>query len=133
MIRHVVLALSLFGFSAAYAETVFVTQVTNAEAEVLLADSFNRTLYVFDKDVGQAVPTCTADCAETWPPYTISREEAATLTAPLAAVARANKQLQLTYMGRPLYTFAFERTKGADLGDGLGGVWHYVEVKAEKK
>ena len=106
-----------------------VRVVTNDEGERLLADSFSKTLYVFDLDQQKPAPVCTGDCAEVWPPYIVTDAEAATLKAPLATVARANKKLQLTYQGRPVYTYIFDRKKGDDMGDGLGGVWHYIEVK----
>ena len=37
--------------------------------------------------------------------------------------------IQLTYEGRPVYTYAFDRVKGDDHGDGIGGVWHYIEIE----
>ena len=106
----------------------FVSQITNDEGEVLLTDQFQRTLYVFDRDMGQAQSVCTGGCAETWPPYIVDAQEAAALTAPLGTLARGNG-LQLTYAGRPVYTFAFDRMIGDDHGDGLGGVWHYIEIQ----
>lgn len=106
-----------------------VNEVVNDEGEKLVADSFNRTLYVFDLDQGKAAPACAADCAEVWPPYIVSDEEAAVLVAPLGTIVRANKKLQLTYDSRPVYTYAFDRDLGDDKGDGLGGVWHYIELE----
>jgi predicted lipoprotein with Yx(FWY)xxD motif len=107
----------------------FVVEFTNDEKEVLITDEYHRTLYVFDNDLKQKSSVCNANCAETWPPYVVTAEEAATLKAPLGTLARANKSLQLTYLGRPLYLYAFDRAVGDDLGDGLGGVWHYIEIK----
>ncbi|WII72644.1 hypothetical protein QJS83_02010 [Bdellovibrio sp. 22V] len=107
------------------------TAVTNAEGEMLLADSIGKTLYVFDPDLNQPMPTCKETCAEIWPPYLLTAEEVATLTAPLGMVRRHNNQMQLTYNGRPVYTYAFDRVKGDDLGDGIGGVWHYVELESK--
>ena len=107
----------------------FVGAVTNSRGQSLLADTFARTLYVFDPDQGSASAKCAADCAEIWPPYLLNAAEAAGLAAPLGSIARANKKLQLTYNGRPVYSFAFDRTLGDDRGDGLGGVWHSIAVK----
>lgn len=105
------------------------TVVTNDEGEKLLANSSGNTLYVFDMDNGKPTSVCNGDCAEVWPPYLLSGDEAAGLKAPYAAVARNNKKLQLTYEGRPVYTYAFDRGEAADSGDGIGGVWHYIEVE----
>ncbi|MBC7538602.1 MAG: hypothetical protein H7281_07265 [Bacteriovorax sp.] len=122
-------ALTIFASTAMADSTKLVTQVKNDEAEVLLADTFGRTLYVFDQDLGSSTSKCTADCAEVWPPYIVSAEEAAALPAGLGTVVRANKKLQLTYEGRPLYTFASDRAVGDDKGNDLGSVWHYIEIK----
>jgi predicted lipoprotein with Yx(FWY)xxD motif len=105
------------------------TVSTNDEGESLVADSIGKTLYVFDPDMNQATPKCVGDCAEQWPPYVLTAAEAAGLQSPLGSVARANNKIQLTYNGRPVYTFALDRIKGDDLGDGLGGVWHYIEIQ----
>lgn len=104
------------------------TTVVNDEKEALLADGFQRTLYIFDLDLGQKTPKCVADCAEVWPPYIITPAEAATLKAPLGSIARANGKLQLTYEGKPLYQYIFDRVQGDDKGDGIGDVWHYIKL-----
>jgi predicted lipoprotein with Yx(FWY)xxD motif len=105
------------------------TEVINDENEVLLADSFGKTLYTFDLDTGSNTSKCKGDCAEVWPPYIITTEESATLAPPLGTILRANKKLQLTYQGQPLYTYIFDRTLTDEKGDGIGGVWHYIEIK----
>lgn len=106
-----------------------VTVVTNDEKEKLLSDGTGRTLYVFDADLGKTVPACNGDCAEVWPPYLVTKEEAVALKAPLAAAIRANGKLQLLYQTRPVYTYALDRKVGDDRGDKIGGVWHYIEIK----
>ncbi|WP_374076099.1 hypothetical protein [Bdellovibrio bacteriovorus] len=105
------------------------TIVTNDDGEKLVADSIGKTLYVFDPDMNKPTPTCTGDCAEVWPPYILTDEEALDLKAPLGHVLRANNKAQLTYEGRPVYTYAFDRVEGDDFGDGIGGVWHYIELE----
>ncbi len=112
---------------------VELTTVTvNDEGEHLLADTKGNTLYVFDLDQGKPAPTCSTDCAEVWPPYLISASEAKNLVAPLGSIARANKKVQVTYEGRPVYTYAFDRGVAADAGDDIGGVWHYIELEEAK-
>ena len=114
---------------AGYDAVNLITQVKKDENKVLVADSVGKTLYVFDLDKEAALPKCNADCAEVWPPYLITEEEAATVKAPLGVIARANKKMQLTYDGRPVYTYIFDRSQGDDKGDGLGGVWHDIELE----
>lgn len=131
MSRILFLAIALTVTMSAQADqsTSLATHVTNDEKEVLLADSFQRTLYIFDVDNGSGTSKCTADCAEVWPPYIISADEAKGLQAPFSAVTRANKKLQLAFDGHPLYTYMLDRMVGDDHGDGIGGVWHYIQVK----
>ena len=88
---------------------------------------FTVTLYVFDLDSGNT-SKCVADCAEVWPPYILQATEAAALQAPLGSIVRANKKVQLTFNGKPVYTYTFDRKIGDDQGDGVGGVWHYITL-----
>ncbi len=101
----------------------------NEEKENLLADTRGNTLYVFDIDQNQSTSQCNAACAEVWPPYLLTDVEAAAVKAPLGVVVRLNKKVQLTYEGRPVYTYAFDRGVAADAGDGIGDVWHYIEIE----
>ena len=101
----------------------------NEEGENLLADTKGNTLYVFDLDQSQKVPACTAKCSEIWPPYLLTADEVGQLKAPYGAISRENKNVQLTYEGRPVYAYAYDRGAAADAGDGIGGVWHYIEIK----
>ncbi len=109
--------------------TALTREVTNDEQEILLADSFGKTLYTFDLDIGAVTSKCKGDCAEVWPPYILSEEEKAKLVAPFGFVERTNKKIQLTFKGLPLYTYIFDRNEGEDKGDNIGGVWHYVEIE----
>lgn len=128
--KHLILTSLLTLLSAtSFAQNSLITETRNDEQEILVADSIGKTLYVFDIDQGSNTSKCNADCAEVWPPYLITTAEAAGLKAPLGAVERANKKLQLTYEGRPVYTYIFDRAQGDDHGDGLGGVWHYIELE----
>lgn len=104
-------------------------EVTNQESETLLADSIGKTLYVFDIDLGQSSSRCQGECAEIWPPYLISQAESQNLQAPLGFILRPNRQVQLTFKGRPVYTYAFDRIRGDELGDGVGGVWHDIVIR----
>jgi predicted lipoprotein with Yx(FWY)xxD motif len=101
----------------------------NDEGEHLLANSRGNTLYVLDVDLNQPSPKCNGACAEVWPPYLLSEEEVASVKAPLGVIARDNRKSQLTYNGRPVYSDAFDRGAAADAGDGIGGVWHYIEIE----
>ncbi len=99
-------------------------QTRSGLASVLVLEN-GMTLYVFDPDQGRPAPACAADCAEKWPPILLTPEEEANLKIPgLGSIKRANGLSQLTYKGRPLYTYFADRIPGHAKGDGLGNVWH---------
>ena len=106
---------------------------TTKEGSSLLIDTKGNTLYVFDADLNTPGSVCNASCAELWPPYLITNTEARALTAPLGSIARDNKKVQLTHNGRPVYAYALDRGVADTTGDGIGNVWHIIEVKDEVK
>lgn len=107
-----------------------LTQVTTTgNGAAVLANTLGGTLYVFDVDQGKATPACAGACAEIWPPYLLSDAEMKEIAAPYGAIHRASAQNQLTFNGRPVYTYAFDRKSGDDLGNGLGNVWHVIGQK----
>lgn len=105
------------------------TVITNGEGEHLLADAIGKTLYTFDMDKGTGTSVCSGDCSEVWPPLLVTAEETKLLQPPFGTITRSNKKAQLTHEGQPLYTYVFDRVQGDEFGDGIGGVWHYIEVK----
>ncbi|HEX7675344.1 MAG TPA: hypothetical protein VF412_14310 [Bdellovibrio sp.] len=107
------------------------TETENSEGVSIVADTFGRTLYVFDKDLNQSAPTCEAACAEIWAPYIINNDEAARVQAPLGKISRNSNRIQLTYKGRPVYTYAYDRQRGDDMGDLVGNVWHMILANTE--
>ena len=131
LVLALTLALAAPTVFSAEAATPLTTITKSVENESLVADSFGKTLYVFDPDQGSNSSVCVGDCAEVWPPYIVTAAEAKDLVTPLAVIQRANKKLQLTYEGRPVYTYILDRTAGQDLGEGIGGVWHYIELEEE--
>lgn len=126
MKKLAILTLALWCLTAR-AETSLVQSAKNSAGKNVLADTFHRTLYIFDVDKN-GVSACSGSCAEIWPPYIVSGTEAKSLKAPLGTTKRASNQLQLTLNGQPLYTYMLDRKAGDDFGDGIGEVWHIVEV-----
>lgn len=88
-------------------------------------NSSGFTVYVFDADL--AAPghsTCNGNCSQNWPPVATP---AGSLPSPWGSIVRQDGSSQLTYSGRPLYTFAFDSAPGQTNGDGVnafGGFWH---------
>lgn len=113
------------------AELVLTTTSVTAEGQHLLADTKGNTMYVFDLDQNKPTPACNGACAEVWPPYLLTGEEVQNLKAPLGVIVRDNKKPQLTYNGRPVYAYAFDRGAAATDGDGVGGVWHAIVLEVK--
>lgn len=104
-------------------QSPLATTMLNGSLGYVNAGGF--TVYVFDADL--ATPghsACNASCAANWPPLA---PPTANLPALWSTIVRSDSSMQLTYNGRPLYTFAFDKKPGDTHGDGVtafGGVWH---------
>jgi predicted lipoprotein with Yx(FWY)xxD motif len=94
-----------------------------------LVDPSGRTLYTTDREADGTV-RCVAECVATWVPLTVSTGTIPTggagVTGVLATVARPDGANQVTYNGRPLYTFVPDSEAGKSGGNGVhdsfGGV-----------
>ena len=86
------------------------------------------TVYVFDLDLtdpGHSLCNSGNGCSQNWPP--VAPSAGAKLSGQFSMITRDDGSQQLTYAGRPLYTFAFDKAAGQTNGDGLnefGGTWH---------
>ena len=83
------------------------------------------SLYVFDNDLGTAGSTCNDTCATNWPPVLVTDMEASSISG-LSTVMRDNGDMQVAFMGRPLYFFAGDMAAGDVNGQGLNDVWWLV-------
>lgn len=96
----------------------------------ILTDSAGNTLYIFDNDeVG--VSNCTEGCTDIWPPLlTVDGDITAGdgVGGTLATITRDDGTTQVTHNDQPLYYYAADEAPGDRNGDGVGGVWHVVEV-----
>ena len=105
--------------------------LTTAPPEVrdgtLVANTSQRTLYKFDRDVvnsGKSVcnTTTTSTCATNWPP--LRAHSADTATAEYTIITRDDGTLQWAASGKPLYYYFTDTKAGDQLGENVGGVWH---------
>jgi predicted lipoprotein with Yx(FWY)xxD motif len=100
-------------------EVVAVASIGDAGA--VLVDADGAALYTADQEADGKV-RCTASCAETWLPLTVSDDAelaAADVPGTLATVKRPDGADQVTFDGAPLYTFADDGGPGRVTGDGL--------------
>jgi predicted lipoprotein with Yx(FWY)xxD motif len=95
---------------------------------VILVDGQGHTLYALTKD-SPGVSMCEASCLQTWPPLIVSGAPVAgdgVQSVLLGTMTRSDGSTQVTYDGKPLYSYAGDRAPGDVTGQGIGGVWFAV-------
>jgi predicted lipoprotein with Yx(FWY)xxD motif len=95
----------------------------------VLVDARGRTLYVFEED-RKGMSACDTSCVKFWPPLVsraAPRAGKGVHKSLLATIRRQDGRRQVTYAGRPLYTFVGDKTAGQTSGEGLtnfGAEWY---------
>lgn len=102
-----------------------------------LVDSAGKTVYFADQEAGGELK-CVKDCLEFWFPVLADGGKAPTVNGvrDLGVLHRSDDgKEQLTYQGKPLYTFQLDKSagdiKGNAFEDDFGGthfVWHAATV-----
>ena len=95
----------------------------------ILTDVQGHTLYRYDRDRTD-LPTCTAGCAQIWPPLTLtsgSPTGPSDLPGSLGTTTAGDGARQVTYNGIPLYRYVVDADPEDTNGDGIGGLWHVVQ------
>ncbi|WP_163509732.1 COG4315 family predicted lipoprotein [Fodinicola acaciae] len=117
---------------AACGQNAAVSTRTVAGIGTVLTDSSGKTLYFADQEAGGKV-VCTASCLAIWQPVIATSDPVSgNVPGKLATVKRPdNGKSQVTYDGKPLYTFQVDGgpgdAKGNAAKDTFGGVsfsWH---------
>jgi predicted lipoprotein with Yx(FWY)xxD motif len=104
-----------------------LTLVT-VDGKQVVADGVGKPLYAYAGDSATTV-ACIDDCVAVWPPTgagaspTVSAELDA---GKLGMVARPEGGMQVTYGGKPLYTYVGDWSPGELRGQGVGGKWYAV-------
>jgi predicted lipoprotein with Yx(FWY)xxD motif len=97
-----------------------------------LVDGAGKTMYFSDQEAGGSIK-CLGDCLGFWFPVPGDAKTAASASVKgLAVLHRSDKGMdQLTYQGKPLYTFRLDsgpaQHNGQNLDDSFGGTkftWH---------
>lgn len=114
----------------AYALELKEVYTTNKQGEAIEVNALanGQTIYVFDPDQTNGNSVCNAACAEKWPPVLLTADETIGLTENQGSIQRQSGLTQLTISSKPVYTFFQDRSEGDINGDGLGGVWHVLEI-----
>jgi predicted lipoprotein with Yx(FWY)xxD motif len=105
-------------------------------AGTVLVDSQGQALYASDQEAMTGKVLCTGACNSFWQPVTASGKVTSSGSVPgkLGEVKRPDGTTQVTFNGKPLYSFTQDQT-GQVTGDGFqdafGGqqfTWHVVTV-----
>lgn len=113
------------------AEAATTVTVASSDLGDIVVDGEGRTLYGFVPD-GQGAPTCTGDCASTWPPLEGPASAGSGADAALlGTVEHPSGVTQVTYNGWPLYRFANDAQPGDTNGQGVGDNWFVVGPDGE--
>jgi predicted lipoprotein with Yx(FWY)xxD motif len=89
--------------------------------KTILVNAAGFTLYTFANDT-TGTSNCTGSCATVWPPLTPGNGAptgGTGVTGTLATITRSDGTKQVTYNGKPLYTFQSDGSAGKATGDGV--------------
>jgi predicted lipoprotein with Yx(FWY)xxD motif len=107
-----------------------VVKAVSSKVGMVLANSKGFTLYTFAKDQG-STSKCYGQCAKFWPPAKgpATVASGSKVSGTFGVTTRKDGSKQLTYNGKPLYTFAGDHKPGDVNGNGStaeGGLWKVI-------
>jgi len=125
------LALALTATAAAGQTSKVVAKDAKVESlgRTVLTRTNGHTLYSLSVEThGRFV--CTGACLGTWTPLTLPRGIKPKGPVKLGTVVRPNGKTQVTFKGRPLYSFNGDTKTGEANGEGFKdvGTWHAAAV-----
>jgi predicted lipoprotein with Yx(FWY)xxD motif len=107
--------------------------VSNSQFGSILADAKGMTLYTATGDTS-TTSGCTGACLKFWPPLLLPAGEVQPVAGPgvsgLGTLMRP-EGVQVTYHGKPLYTWIRDTHPGQVTGNGVvdsGGTWHVATL-----
>jgi predicted lipoprotein with Yx(FWY)xxD motif len=124
--------IAIAALSSASGSTSGATTVKRGHAigKTVLVNRAGRTLYSLSAETnGRFI--CTGSCQSTWSPLVVRRGQKPTGALALSTIRRPTGQTQVTYKGKPLYTFSGDRKPGDAKGEGFKdvGVWHAAALR----
>lgn len=109
----------------AFSASAFAQSAPVKKADGILVTNDGMTVYTFDKDTADSGKSaCSGGCIALWPAVAAGDGK---LSAPYGSITRDDGAKQLTYKGKPLYTFVQDKKAGDRNGDNVKDVWHVVK------
>jgi predicted lipoprotein with Yx(FWY)xxD motif len=118
-------ALLLPGSSPAATKSVAKQGTVTSLGKAVLTNNAGHTLYSLSAETkGRFI--CTGDCLGTWRPLVVAAGTKPSGPAKLATIKRPDGRTQVTFKGRPLYSFNGDSKPGEANGEGFKdvGTWH---------
>lgn len=106
-----------------------ILSVRNTPLGQVIVEASGYVVYTYAKDPKDGTPTCTGSCNTTWAPVIGKPQVTQGVTIPgsFAVVTTPSGKKQVTYNGKPLYTYQ-DAGPLVTTGNGIGGVWYVVKV-----
>lgn len=100
--------------------------------ETVLVTRKGMTLYSLSVEQKGKFICTNSSCLSLWTPLVVARDVRPAGAPKLGTVRRPNGRIQVTYRGRPLYTFNLDRKRGEAKGEGFKdvGTWHAASPSA---
>lgn len=114
------------------AEETATLRLAKSDLGSILVDADGMTLYLFEADTDGS-STCYDDCATSWPALIDDAPSAGAGVdeSLLGTTERDDGEVQVTYGGQPLYSFAPDQAPGDVEGQGVGDVWFVVDASGD--
>ena len=130
LLRFAIIGLALAALALPAAATAATKSVAKegtvaSLGKTVLTNNAGRTLYSLSVEK-QGHFICTGSCLASWKPLVVPAGTKPTGPAKLGTVKRPDDRIQVTYKGRPLYTFSGDSKAGQANGEGIKdvGTWH---------
>ena len=123
-------AMALSGGSSSSSTSVVKTGT--ALGKKVLVTRSGRTLYSLSAETHGRFICKDKTCMSLWHALTVSKGTKPTGASHLATVRRPDGRTQVTYRGKPLYTFVQDTKPGQAKGEGFKdvGTWHVASVSS---
>lgn len=132
LIRKVFLPLlvtaTLASVTGAFAADV-VAKVGPSSLGKIVVNGKGMSAYYFDMDKAHSgVSVCSGICSANWPAILAGSAipHVAGIKGVVGTISLKGGKHQVTINGRPIYTFAFDKSPGQIKGQGAQGVWYVV-------
>lgn len=119
---------TLASVSGAYAADI-VVKVGSSSLGTIVVNGKGMSAYFFDKDKAHSgVSQCSGLCMANWPAILTStvKPHVNGISGAIGSILVKGGKHQVTINGRPIYTFAFDKTAGLAKGQGVQGLWYVI-------